>query len=131
MANSDNVVRAGLTPKFKDTDTLISIMDYNTNEIPVLEGNPKWDEMVYETPAEEFRMSRLSLTSGLIKKERTGGKPQILLVTKGEIVINWSPDSDVDRLELQKGQSVFIPALLKEFEIHADHSADIFKAIVP
>lgn len=28
MANSDNVVRAGLTPKFKDVPTLISMLSY-------------------------------------------------------------------------------------------------------
>ena len=28
MATSDNVVRAGLTPKFKDVDTLVGMLDY-------------------------------------------------------------------------------------------------------
>ena len=28
MATSDNVVRAGLTPKFKDVDTLVEMLDY-------------------------------------------------------------------------------------------------------
>lgn len=28
MACSDNVVRAGLTPKFKDVDTLVSMLTY-------------------------------------------------------------------------------------------------------
>lgn len=28
MATSDNVVRAGLTPKFKDVDTLLDMLDY-------------------------------------------------------------------------------------------------------
>jgi mannose-6-phosphate isomerase len=30
MANSDNVVRGGLTPKFKDKDTLYQMLPYNT-----------------------------------------------------------------------------------------------------
>ncbi|VDM27387.1 unnamed protein product [Hydatigera taeniaeformis] len=30
MANSDNVVRAGLTPKFKDVDRLLEMLDYNS-----------------------------------------------------------------------------------------------------
>lgn len=29
MASSDNVIRAGLTPKFKDVETLCSILNYN------------------------------------------------------------------------------------------------------
>lgn len=29
MATSDNVVRAGLTPKLKDVDTLVEMLDYS------------------------------------------------------------------------------------------------------
>lgn len=36
MANSDNVVRGGLTPKFKDIETLLQMMTYEMNErIPI------------------------------------------------------------------------------------------------
>lgn len=33
MANSDNVVRAGLTPKFKDVETLLNMLTYDTNAL--------------------------------------------------------------------------------------------------
>lgn len=33
MANSDNVVRAGLTPKFKDVETLVNMLTYDTNAL--------------------------------------------------------------------------------------------------
>lgn len=39
MARSDNVVRAGLTPKYKDVDTLASMLTYNTSPPLILEGN--------------------------------------------------------------------------------------------
>lgn len=39
MARSDNVVRAGLTPKYKDVDTLASMLTYNTMAPVILEGN--------------------------------------------------------------------------------------------
>lgn len=39
MARSDNVVRAGLTPKYKDVDTLASMLTYNTKPPVILEGN--------------------------------------------------------------------------------------------
>ena len=38
MANSDNVVRAGLTPKYKDVATLTSMLTYKTGELEVFEG---------------------------------------------------------------------------------------------
>jgi len=35
MAQSDNVVRAGLTPKFKDVDTLVAMLDYTPRSMQV------------------------------------------------------------------------------------------------
>ncbi len=39
MARSDNVVRAGLTPKYKDVDTLASMLTYDTKPPVILKGN--------------------------------------------------------------------------------------------
>ncbi len=36
MKNSDNVVRLGLTPKHKDTKTLLQILDYEDRNIEAL-----------------------------------------------------------------------------------------------
>lgn len=36
MATSDNVVRAGLTPKFKDSVTLVNMLTYNQGDYEVL-----------------------------------------------------------------------------------------------
>jgi mannose-6-phosphate isomerase len=33
MVNSDNVVRGGLTPKFKDTNTLLNMVKYEFKEV--------------------------------------------------------------------------------------------------
>jgi mannose-6-phosphate isomerase len=40
MASSDNVVRAGFTPKFKDVDTLVSMLTYNYAPIDEQKMNP-------------------------------------------------------------------------------------------
>jgi mannose-6-phosphate isomerase class I len=42
MANSDNVVRAGFTSKFKDASTLLSIMSTTMGEVGRV--NPKVEE---------------------------------------------------------------------------------------
>jgi mannose-6-phosphate isomerase class I len=40
MKNSDNVVRLGLTPKFKDVETLLKIIDYDQKELtPLVKNN--------------------------------------------------------------------------------------------
>lgn len=40
MANSDNVVRGGLTPKYKDTETLYQMLPYESHksERPPVQG---------------------------------------------------------------------------------------------
>ncbi|RKP15413.1 mannose-6-phosphate isomerase, partial [Piptocephalis cylindrospora] len=61
MAASDNVVRAGLTPKFRDVDTLVSMLSYRT-ESPsthMLRSTPFRDvphTKLYEAPAPECRV---------------------------------------------------------------------------
>jgi len=40
MTNSDNVVRIGLTNKYKDVDALLEILDFSPNEVQVV--NPDW-----------------------------------------------------------------------------------------
>ena len=39
MAVSDNVVRAGLTPKLIDVPTLVGMLDYRYSKLKILFGN--------------------------------------------------------------------------------------------
>ncbi len=69
MAASDNTVRAGLTPKFKDVDTLVEMLTYHL-------GEPDWVEpkviagsgdgacvKVYAPPVEEFMVSCIEVSA--------------------------------------------------------------------
>lgn len=38
MVNSDNVVRGGLTPKYKDKETLTEMLIYKFNEVKISDG---------------------------------------------------------------------------------------------
>jgi len=55
MANSDNVVRAGLTPKYKDVYTLIEVLNFNNKPVTILRPTNS-TENVYKTNAEEFEL---------------------------------------------------------------------------
>eukprot|EP01029_Cantina_marsupialis_P029968 TRINITY_DN78868_c0_g1_i1.p1 TRINITY_DN78868_c0_g1~~TRINITY_DN78868_c0_g1_i1.p1 ORF type:complete len:443 (+),score=88.66 TRINITY_DN78868_c0_g1_i1:62-1390(+) len=61
MACSDNVIRAGLTPKFIDKDTLCSMLEYKCEKrVPMIEKRTgPWIE--YDAPCEEFTLKRLVL----------------------------------------------------------------------
>ena len=64
MANSDNVLRGGLTPKHVDVPELLRVLDFHAGPPPVLTGVPDGDWVRYDTPAEEFLLRRCAATSG-------------------------------------------------------------------
>ncbi|KAB2973094.1 mannose-6-phosphate isomerase, class I [Streptomyces sp. SS1-1] len=103
MANSDNVLRCGLTPKHVDVPELLRIVRFEAGDPGVLrpEAAPDGEE-VYETPIDEFRLSRYVLAEGTTAHDLTRATPQILLCTSGSV--------RAGEHDLTPGQSVFVPA---------------------
>ncbi|SFY47404.1 mannose-6-phosphate isomerase, class I [Streptomyces sp. F-1] len=103
MANSDNVLRCGLTPKHVDVPELLRVVRFEAGDPGVLrpEAAPDGEE-VYETPIDEFRLSRHVLPAGGTAHDLTRDTPQILLCTAGAV--------RAGEHELGPGQSVFVPA---------------------
>ncbi|MGW2650923.1 mannose-6-phosphate isomerase, class I [Streptomyces sp. NPDC001393] len=103
MANSDNVLRCGLTPKHVDVPELLRVVRFEAGDPGVLrpEASPASEE-VYETPIDEFRLSRYVLPEGAAARDLTLDTPQILLCTAGAV--------RTGEHELSPGQSVFVPA---------------------
>jgi mannose-6-phosphate isomerase len=103
MANSDNVLRCGLTPKHVDVPELLRIVRFEAGEPGILrpEAAPDGEE-VYETPIDEFRLSRYVLPQGVAVHDLTRATPQILLCTAGAV--------RAGEHRLTQGQSVFVPA---------------------
>ncbi|WP_020137948.1 mannose-6-phosphate isomerase, class I [Streptomyces sp. 351MFTsu5.1] len=103
MANSDNVLRCGLTPKHVDVPELLRIVRFEAADPGVLrpEASPDGEE-VYETPIDEFRLSRYVLPEGAAPHDLTRSTPQILLCTAGSV--------RAGEHELRPGRSVFVPA---------------------
>lgn len=77
MANSDNVLRCGLTPKHIDVPELLRIVRFEATEPGVLrpEASPSGEER-YETPVDEFVLSRYTLASGAAPAELTAPTPR-------------------------------------------------------
>ncbi|WP_217550990.1 mannose-6-phosphate isomerase, class I [Streptomyces sp. GbtcB6] len=103
MANSDNVLRCGLTPKHVDVPELLHVVRFEAGDAGVLrpEAAPDGEE-VYETPIDEFRLSRYVLPEGTAAHDLTLPTPQILLCTAGTV--------RVGEYDLAPGRSVFVPA---------------------
>ncbi|MFI7344434.1 mannose-6-phosphate isomerase, class I [Streptomyces sp. NPDC050085] len=103
MANSDNVLRCGLTPKHVDVPELLRIVRFEATDPGVLrpEASPDGEE-VYDTPIDEFRLSRFVLPEGAAARDLTAATPQILLCTAGTV--------RAGDLTLAPGESAFVAA---------------------
>jgi mannose-6-phosphate isomerase len=90
MATSDNVVRAGLTPKLRDVATLCDMLDYVGKPAEVLTGEPVCEHTKsYAGTADDFRLMRFApgAAKGRVTLPANPG-PQIVLGVAGAATLN-------------------------------------------
>ena len=101
MANSDNVLRGGLTPKHIDVGLLLDVVDCTPIEVPV--QRPDSDIHTFDTPVGEFDLTRIDIGSaGLVGI----GGPAIVMIAEGKARLQ----SDTEAIELSQGAAAFIPS---------------------
>lgn len=122
MASSDNVVRAGFTPKFKDVDTLTSMLTYSYAPISEQKMNPtdypyctlnstaytsSSSCTLYDPPIEEFSVVKTDLNKkgAKVTFESIDG-PSIIICTSGKGKISVGPKTE----EVQQGWVYFVGA---------------------
>ncbi|MEW2457855.1 mannose-6-phosphate isomerase, class I [Streptomyces albus] len=128
MANSDNVLRCGLTPKHVDVPELLRIVRFAPTDPGVLrpEADPVTGEEIYDTPAGEFRLSRYTLVPGAAPHSLRAPAAQILLCTAGTAVAQGGGDG-THELTLAPGRSAYVPA---DEEVHVSGDGTLFRATV-
>ena len=109
LANSDNVLRGGLTPKHVDVPELLRVLDFRYGDMSVTTGEPAGPRRVYRTTAPEFELSRIEWTAGDPRAEvkLEGGVPRILVCVDGGV---RAASVDGRELTLRRGQSMWLPA---------------------
>jgi mannose-6-phosphate isomerase len=112
MACSDNVVRAGLTPKFKDKDTLCDMLTYTSSTPDRFRVAPQKDKQsefseIYDPPIPEFAVARVSVPAGAgdFSLPPLQG-PSILLVVEGEASVSAGETS----YGVRRGVVLFVSA---------------------
>jgi mannose-6-phosphate isomerase len=122
MANSDNVIRAGLTPKHIDIPELVRVLDPQV-PVPVLTAQQTAPGVAqFDTPVPEFRLRRLTPDGASLAVPGDGG-PRILLCVEGSARIE---SADGETLTLARGQSCFLSA--RDSGVTATGSAVLFQA---
>ncbi|MDM1887179.1 mannose-6-phosphate isomerase, class I [Mycobacteroides abscessus] len=127
MANSDNVLRGGLTPKHVDVPELLRVLDFSPASEAHLHVETVTDgaQTRYRTPAREFALSRFDLAAG--EPTQVGIKgPRILLCTQGDVTLDGSGTG----LKVRAGQSVWVPADGGSVTLTGRSDARVFMATV-
>ena len=128
MANSDNVLRGGLTPKHVDVKELLNVLNFEERDINILKMdkiNPC--EHQYESHAEEFVLSVIAVKTDMNYYSPDKRYVEILLCTDGDaLVVDFAENKTV---HINKGMSILIPAVVKKYGIKGD--AVFYKAAVP
>src|SRR6185437_14929399 len=137
LANSDNVVRSGLTGKHIDVPELLKLVDPAV-EVPILAPRVLPDGITcFAAPVPEFRLHVIELTGpelalpgaaalalpGAPALARPGAAPRILLCLGGSCTLRAATGQE---LALTRGSSCFIP--FADGPVHATGHARLIQA---
>lgn len=122
MACSDNVIRAGLTPKYKDVETLLQNLDYSASSAtekffqPIPIGPYS---QLFKPPVQDFAVIQVQVPSTVQSyciENRANGS--IIIVLKGKASAAFRGQS---LFELKEGSIVYVPACIKSVGLTFQH----------
>jgi mannose-6-phosphate isomerase len=114
MANSDNVLRGGLTPKHVDLPELLAVGRFEPAPPGVMRGElVSSRERLYPTPAPEFELALVDVSPEEPFAAAPGQGVQLLLGLEGEM----TAESGSTRVPLGRGESAFVPAALAGYTV--------------
>jgi mannose-6-phosphate isomerase len=106
MANSDNVIRGGLTKKNIDIDELLTVAKFTPINVPV--QSPVGADHLYHAPVSDFGLRRIELGgSGKDHRELQCAGPELIVVTEGQAVLEEQSGATTT---LRRGQVAFVSA---------------------
>lgn len=122
MANSDNVLRGGLTPKYIDVPELMKHTLFEGIVPNIMKGNEiRKGEKNYPCPVPDFAISKIDLNVNMTYNNVTKAM-EIILVTEGGAVLN-------NNMVLKKGEAICLMPGTSYSLISSGHCT-LFKAFV-
>lgn len=121
MANSDNVLRGGLTAKHVDVPELVKVLEFTENADPRTMAKPlepcatfdfskEVTATTFPVPTSEFALTAVEFTgSGKLSAQLDSGT--IVLVTSGQVTVS----AGGNKLVLQPSEAAWLPAADREF----------------
>ena len=131
MANSDNVIRAGLTPKLRDVPNLVLGLTYSASDACkhfVYPTSFSSSSVLYDPPVPEFSVIQVKLPPQQTEMHRPVDGPSVAIVTEGRGVVEWDSGK---RLEVGLGDVYMIGAGTGvEFKSEGKEDLVIYRAFV-
>ncbi|GAA3750717.1 mannose-6-phosphate isomerase, class I [Salinactinospora qingdaonensis] len=120
MACSDNVLRAGLTPKHVDAEELLDVVDFAVLPIPYVHAQHETapGRLDYRPDIADFALSVISPDSTSVPEHsacRLPEGPVIVLALEG--AVRLSDATGTTGLTLERGESAFVPASHGRIEV--------------
>lgn len=124
MANSDNVLRGGLTSKHVDVKELLKHVICEPATIRVIRGEKvNAHEKKYPVPVNDFSLHVIELKAGEELSLRLQ-QPEILLLTEGSLILS---EDDLS-ITMGKGRPAALVLPGKNIKLHADQGTVIYMA---
>lgn len=120
MANSDNVLRGGLTPKHVNRPELMKTLTFQDRDVEILLPT----NGQYRTPSDEFVLSVLQVDGTAVSSSRLGF--EILVNVGGSAKIYRFEESEA--VPLPQGAAVAVPAAVTDYVVEG--RARLFRASV-
>jgi mannose-6-phosphate isomerase len=124
MANSDNVLRGGLTPKHIDIEELLEHIKFEPTYPNMLYGDMKnSNEVQFPCPVPDFGLTKITLSQGESYTNETNSF-EMFLVLQGEV--------HLDGIDLKAGELAAVKAGASyHIQQYGSETAVIFKSFVP
>jgi len=128
MANSDNVLRGGLTAKHVDAQGLLETLTFEADRPLVLDGRRVSDtELAYDAPVGEFLLSRIEPLPGRPHAETRDHGADCLITLSGAA----RAVTESDACALPRGSACLVPAGIGYLLEASGGPAVVYRARVP
>ena len=128
MANSDNVLRGGLSQKHIDVPELLKTLSFASGKPEILTGTPvSPTEQIYRTPVEDLALSRIELMAGETHASPNRHGPDILILLEGAAQLS---EGERNSRLLQRGDIV-LAAADSSWKLSSTAGAQLYRATAP
>ena len=116
MANSDNVLRGGLTSKYIDVPELLEVLTFAEADVVIQTAEPKLGcDYKFVSGADEFQLSLIEVGPEAGYSSPVGRSIEVVICVEGQVTV--TDTNGGDRMVIQRGESFLVPATASGYQI--------------